>query len=231
MRNPYIKCSIASYNTYIIPSGSLMPKILKESFDQLYEIADSQSGYFTARQALESGYSDRMQAYHVQARNWMREWRGIYRLRHYPNPRPDDLMVWYLWSCNREGKPQGVYSHDTALELHELSTWTGSRIHMTVPKDFRRSKIPPALHIHFGDVRQFEITTIRHVPVTKPIRTILDLASERNLQRHHLVEAMQDARNHGLIILNDLDAGWLSEDEKRTLREIEFESTSFRAQS
>ena len=48
-------------------------------------------------------------------------------------------MVWYLWSYNRDGKPQGVYSHATALELHELSTWTSSAIHMTVPKNLLRT--------------------------------------------------------------------------------------------
>lgn len=208
-----------------------MPKVLKESFDQLYEVADSQSGYFTARQALETGYSDRMQTYHVQAGDWIREWRGIYRLRHYPNPRPDDLMVWYLWSCNREGKPQGVYSHDTALELLELSTWTGSRIHMTVPKDFRRSKIPPALQLHYVDLRSFETTFIRQVPITKPIRTMLDLSSEKKIQHHHLIESMQDARKRGLIAPNDIHADWLTDAEKRTLRVLDSDAAKYKAEA
>jgi predicted transcriptional regulator of viral defense system len=198
-----------------------MPKVLKDSFEQLYEIADSQSGYFTARQALDAGYSDRIQTYHVQAGDWVREWRGIYRLRHYPNPRPDDLMLWYLWSSNRNGSPQGVYSHDTALELEQLSTWTGSRTHMTVPKNFRRSKIPPSLHLHYADLRSFETTTIRQVPVTKPVRTILDLAMDNKIQRYHLIEAMQDARKRGLVVPSDLTASWLSDQERRMLRKLE----------
>lgn len=218
----------------IIPTynpGSMMPKVLKRSFDELYEVADSQSGYFTARQALSAGYSDRMQTYHVQAGDWFREWRGIYRLRYYPNPRPDDLMVWYLWSCNREGKPQGVYSHDTALELLELSTWTSARIHMIVPKDFRRSKIPPALHLHYADLRQFETTVIRQVPVTKPIRTILDLNAEQKIQHHHLIEAMQDARKTGLINPNELNSEWLTDEEKRTLRAIDSEAAKYKPEA
>lgn len=208
-----------------------MPKVLRESSDQLYDVAESQSGYFTARQALAAGYSDRMQTYHVQTGDWVREWRGICRLRHYPNPRPDDLMVWYLWSCNREGLPQGVYSHDTALELLELSTWTGSRIHMTVPKNFRRSKIPPALQLHYGDLRPFETTLIRQVPVTKPIRTILDLSLEKKIQHHHLIESVLDARKHGLIAPSDLNADWLTDAEKRTLRVLDSDAAKYKPEA
>jgi hypothetical protein len=43
-----------------------MAKVLKDSFQQLYEIADSQGGFFTAKQAASVGYSTRMQTYHVQ---------------------------------------------------------------------------------------------------------------------------------------------------------------------
>lgn len=204
-----------------------MPRILKDSFDQLYDTAEGQRGYFTARQALEAGYSDRMQTYHVRRGSWERQWRGIYRLRHYPELRPDDLMLWYLWSSNREGMPQGVYSHDTALDLLELSTWTSSKMHMSVPKDFRRSKIPPALQLHYADLRQFETNSIRQVPVTTPARTILDLAMANYLQRHHLTEAMRDARRRGLITPDDLTAPWLSHDQQRLLQSLDADSLKY----
>ena len=201
-----------------------MPKTLKESAKHLFEVADAQSGYFTARQALEAGYSDRMQTYHVQAGDWEREARGIYRLRLYPNPRPDDLMLWFLWSSNRHGEPQAVYSHDTALELHELSTWVSSHLHMVVPRDFRRATVPNVLILHKGDLRPFETTYVRHVAVTTPVKTILDLAREDYLQRHYLIEAMQTARKRGLIVTSDLTKPWLSSTEKKLLQDLESES-------
>jgi hypothetical protein len=136
-------------------------------------------------------------------------------------------MIWYLWSSNRDGKPQGVYSHDTALELHGLSTWTDSQIHMTVPTTFRRSKIPSVLRLHYADLRPFETTTIRQVAVTKPVRTILDLASERKIQRHHLIEAMQDAQKRGLIIPSELKGEWLLQEEKHTLKVLESKSAEY----
>jgi len=194
-----------------------MPKVLKDSFDELYELADGQAGYFTAKQALAAGYSDRMQTYHVQAGDWIREWRGIYRLRYYPNPRPDDLMLWYLWSCDREGKPQGVYSHDTALELHELSSWTGTQIHMTVPRHFRRSIVPPKLKLHHVDTVPCEIAWIRQVPATSAARTLLDLLAAGTVEHHHLVEAMSEARRRGLIVPTDFKSNELSMDERESL--------------
>src|SRR5581483_6800644 len=143
-----------------------MVKALKTNFEELYEIADSQGGYFTAKQAASVGYSTRMQTYHVQTGDWEREWRGIYRLHFYPNPRPDDLIVWYLWSSDRSGKPEGVYSHDTALELYELSSWTSNRLHMTVPKDFKRSSIPSPLRLHKAELAKSNITKVGVVAAT-----------------------------------------------------------------
>jgi len=204
-----------------------MPKILKQSFNELYEIADSQSGYFTAKQALAAGYSDRMQTYHVQTGDWIREWRGIYRLHHYPNPRPDDLMLWYLWSADREGKPRGVYSHETALELHELSSWTGARLDMTVPKYFRRSVVPSQLRFHHADVDSKDVVWMRQLPVTTPIRTILDLVRGGRLQRHHVIEAMHDARRRGLIVQSDLTRKTLSDADLEILLNLDAESQNY----
>ena len=204
-----------------------MPKILKQSFDELYDIAESQAGYFTAKQALAAGYSDRMQTYHVQTGDWIREWRGIYRLRHYPNPRPDDLMLWYLWSADREGKPRGVYSHETALELHELSSWTGARLDVTVPKYFRRSVVPSQLRFHHADLASKDIAWVRQVPVTTPIRTILDVVHADRLQRHHIIEAMQDGRRRGLILPSDLTDKTLSKGDREILLDLDAESKNY----
>lgn len=204
-----------------------MAKVLKDNFQQLYEIADSQGGFFTAKQAASVGYSTRMQTYNVQTGDWEREWRGIYRLRFYPNVHPDDLMVWYLWSCDRSGKPEGVYSHDTALDLHELSTWTGNRLHMTVPVDFKRRSVPEALRLHKGDLRHYEITQIGHVAVTTVARTLLDLLHAKSVQRHHLVEAMQDARKRGLIVPSDLVNSCWTEGDRKLLKGLDEESRTY----
>jgi len=51
----------------------------------LYQIAKARGGYFTAKQAASLGYGSNKRAYyHVQAGNWLREHRGIYRLVLFP---------------------------------------------------------------------------------------------------------------------------------------------------
>jgi len=204
-----------------------MVKTLRDSFETLFDVADSQGGYFTARQATDAGFSTRMQTYNVQVGNWERELRGIYRLRFYPNPRPDDLMVWFLWSADREGTPEGVYSHDTALELFELSTWSGSRLHMTVPKSFRRRSVPESLRLHHAELRHFEITHVKQIAVTTVARTFLDLLESKTIQSHHLLEAMQDASKRGLITPSDFNSPWLSSADVQALLELYRASGSY----
>jgi hypothetical protein len=65
---------------------------------ELYQIAEAQGGYFTAKQAAFLGYASNKRAYHVQAGNWLREHRGIYRLALFPEPDRSDLILWWLWS-------------------------------------------------------------------------------------------------------------------------------------
>jgi hypothetical protein len=86
---------------------------------RLYGVAETQAGFFTTKQAKAAGYAENTYPYHVQAGNWIRDHRGIYRLSKFPQDGRPDLMLWWLWSKNREGVSQGVYSHETALSLHD----------------------------------------------------------------------------------------------------------------
>src|SRR5438105_4613982 len=77
--------------------------------------------------------------YHVQVGNWIREHRGIYRLALFPAADRPDLVLWALWSRNRNEEVEGVYSHHTALRLYDLSDLSPAKLHMTVPTHFRRN--------------------------------------------------------------------------------------------
>ena len=71
---------------------------------------------------------------------------------------------------------QPVYSHETALSLHDLTDLMPAKIHMTVPKSFRRnSKTPKQLVLHYADVPDKDTEMLHGVRVTRPLRAILDL--------------------------------------------------------
>ena len=136
----------------------------------------------------------------MAAGNWIRESRGIYRLALFPRPERPDLVIWWLWSRNRSGDPQGVYSHQTALSLHELTDLMPARIDMTVPKTFRRGvPIPRVLRLHRDDLGRDEIEKIHGVPVTTPLRSILDLWQSEQVPRDVLRNALKEAIRLGKI--------------------------------
>ena len=177
-----------------------MARERREAAKRLYEIAEDQQGFFTTKQAKGAGFAENTHPYHVQAGNWIREHRGIYRLASFPRGERPDLMLWSLWSRNRGEVAQGVYSHQTALSLYDLSDVMPAKLHMTVPKNFRRnSEIPRVLVLHFADLPQSDIGAVHGVRVTKPMRTILDLLEHGEVPLASLRQALREGLRRGLI--------------------------------
>jgi predicted transcriptional regulator of viral defense system len=179
----------------------------KEAARRLYETAQSQQGFFTTKQATRAGFAEKTHAYHVKVRNWIREHRGIYRLADFPTAERPDLMLWYLWSQNRQEVPEGTYSHDTALSLHELSDIMPSKLHMTVPKHFRRnSRIPEVLILHRADLAEGDLQEMQGVRVTRPLRTILDLLQAGQVDPSLIRQAIDEAMRRGLVSWKQIDS-------------------------
>lgn len=145
------------------------------SWDTLYVVADSQQGCFTREQAREAGFSDQLLYKHVSTGNIERMHRGIYRLTRFPESsrEREDLVVVWLWS-----QSAGVFSHETALRMHGLSDVLPSRIHLTLPEDSRdrHLKPPPGVKLYFSEVGADDRAFMGVVPVTRPARTINDVA-------------------------------------------------------
>jgi len=167
---------------------------------ELFEIAESQQGYFTFQQALIAGFSDKNHAYHVKSGDWVKIFRGIYRLARYPIGEREELVLWYLWSRNRLNIPQGVYSYYTALDLYELSDHMPAKLHMTVPKGFRRMpKTPEILILHRESLQKDEIVMKQGYTMTTPLRTLIDVIEEGVLADDLLVQAVHNAKKKGFI--------------------------------
>ena len=176
-----------------------------QKYKILYQIALEQDGYFTTKQAISAGYDTNSHPYHIKTGNWIREHRSIYRLANYPIGDRPDLMLWYLWSRNRNEEPQGIYSHETSMTLHNLTDLNPSKLHMTVPKDFRRnSRIPDVLVLHYGDILPAETDQMYGVKITNPIRTIIDIIMEGNLSDDLLSQAILEAINRGAVTKSEL---------------------------
>ena len=188
----------------------------------LTTMAASQGGYFTSKQAAAIGYTAPKRNYHVHVGNWVREQRGIFRLSTQPIPVRPDLILWWLWSRNRQEQPQGVYSHQTALSLHELTDVMPSRLNMTVPKTFRRSAaIPKSVVLHMADLPPSDIEQVDGVPVTRALRTLIDVAASGEVPLPDLQLAFAEATGSGKITRAEIAVAKTDSTQRDVLRLIE----------
>ena len=183
----------------MLKSGSTIAK------KNLYKIACQQQGYFTVKQAKKAGYSQKHHSYHVQCENWIREIRGIYRLPYFPqNDEDAQLILWYLWSRDRNEKPQGVYSYETALRIYDVSDLMPSKLHMSVPATFRRfNPIPKILVLHKADLKKHDTSHIRGFAVTTPSRTILDLIESKRIEKNQIKKIFHETLKKGMLSPKD----------------------------
>ena len=157
---------------------------------RLLAIAATQSGYFTAAQALDAGYSYPAQGYHANRGNWLRVDRGIYRFPEWPTGPRDDLVRWSLWSRGR-----AVVSHETALSVHELGDVDPARVHLTAPPNFRQKN--PGVVIHRADLATRDVEEHEGFRVTTPLRSLLDVAAGE-LDLDQLGQAIAEALARGM---------------------------------
>jgi len=183
----------------------------REASRRLFEVADQQQGYFTAKQAKAAGFAENTHPYHVKAGNWVREHRGIYRLALYPWTDRPDLALWALWSRNRNEEIEGVYSHHTVLSFYNLSDLNPAKIHMTVPTYFRRnSEIPGVLVLHYADLPDSDVETAQGFKLTRPLRAILDLIEAGTVEQNFIRQAVTQAVDRGLITRQQIENAQMS---------------------
>lgn len=169
---------------------------MNDKYDQLYEIAEDQAGYFTAKQARKVGFSYERLSTNAKKGRFSRVAHGIYRLDHFPASPFEDLFVAWL----RTG-PDSVISHQSALGVYDLSDVLPHEIHVIVPRTASRRRDDLRLHTH--QIRKDEITKREGLPVTTVARTIADVA-KGNLSRELVFQAIEEALEKGMTTKNDL---------------------------
>ena len=192
----------------------------REASKRLFEMAEQQQGFFTTKQAKAAGFAENTHPYHVHAGNWIREHRGIYRLALFPSTDRPDLALWSLWSRNRNEEVEGVFSHHTALSLHELSDLNPAKLHMTVPTGFRRnSEIPGVLALHYANLAEVDVAGSQGYKFTRPLRTILDLIDDGGVDRSILRQAIRQAADRGLISQRQIRDTHMTEPARRLIED------------
>lgn len=148
-------------------------------------------------QARKLGYDYPHQHYHKTCGNWLDVGWGLYRLRDYPTTDDEELVRLTLWSRDQQGRPQAVVSHETALRLYDLSDLLPSKVHLSVPKRFRKPP-PPGVILHKRNLTPEAVRSQGILRLTTPHQTLLDLA-ESSLSPEHLAQAAQQALERGLV--------------------------------
>ncbi len=170
----------------------------KQALRDLTELATTQGGYFTAKQAEKAGYDYPHLTYHIERGNFERVDHGLYRIPTIPRDEHDEFIRLSLWSRGRDDVPQAVVSHESALALHELSDMLPGKVHLTVPRTFRKQP-PRNCQLHKGELGPKDVLARSGFRVTTPLRTLIDVAAENTVPTEQLELAVQDAVDRGMV--------------------------------
>lgn len=184
--------------------------------DGLYRVAESQSGYFTAGQAIAAGMDRSTLRHHARpGGRYERVRRGLYRLRHFPSSPHEHVVAAWL---GLQGA-QAVVSHESALELYELSEVIPTAIHVSLPRTKRGQRPRTGVRFHTLDrpPSPSEVRTVHGIPVTTPERSIVD-SLEGGTQPEQIEIAIRQALERGLTTSRRLRAA--AEDRSSRVRAL-----------
>jgi predicted transcriptional regulator of viral defense system len=167
----------------------------------LFHVVSGQAGYFTAAQARGCGFSRALLSYHARSGRFIRVGHGLYRLREYPSsPREHVLAAWLA-----VGKDAAIVSHESALDLLDLSDIIPDAVHLTVPRSRRSLPSSWGVRIHTTErpIPPGERWEREGVAITSPTRSILD-AAERGAGPEQIELAVVQAVERGLASAEEL---------------------------
>ncbi len=173
-----------------------MPRPARESlWRALFKLAAKQEGIFSAHQAASVGCSQQLLSKYVVSGRIERIQRALYRIADFPAGEHEGLIAVWLWSRN-----EGVFSHETALFLHNLSDALPIRAHITLPTAWkmREIQIPEDVAIYYGDITESDRTWVGPLPVTGVRRTLADCL-RAPVAPELVAQASAQAAERGLI--------------------------------
>lgn len=167
----------------------------KPDFSCLFAVASGQHGYVTTAQAHGCGFGGSLLTYHTKTGRLLRVQRGLYRLRDYPSSWREDVVAAWL----AVGKDRAIVSHESALDLLDLSDVIPNYVHLTVPRSSRFIPAPLGAKIHTTTrtLGPMDVSSWEGVRITSATRTILD-AAEAGTGPEQVEMAVRQAVRRGL---------------------------------
>lgn len=163
--------------------------------DKLWEIAETQHGYVTTQQALNLGVSKKALVMLAQRGTVDRVAFGVYRFPNFPHSSADRLMLAVLWTR----VPEAALSHETALDIHEISNVNPNKYHITIAKNRRLRRADGGPYVlHYEDLAAEQIGWWEEVPIVKPATAIAQCI-EYGTPTHIIRESLERGSELGRI--------------------------------
>lgn len=169
----------------------------------LHDLAMLQRGHVATRQVEAAGLTRPALRYQVRAGLLEPVLRGVYRFTTFPPSDREREAVLLLWAGVDDGVA-AAFGHETALQRYELGDAFPEKLHLTVPRGFRRAT-PPDVVLHRADLLAEDIRREDLLAYTTPLRTFLD-PLVAGFPLDSLRDAYRDAIDRGLLRRGALDA-------------------------
>jgi putative AbiEi antitoxin of type IV toxin-antitoxin system/uncharacterized protein DUF559/transcriptional regulator with AbiEi antitoxin domain of type IV toxin-antitoxin system len=174
-------------------------------------LAARQHGVFARAQAIRLGVTEGEIRWRVGTGRWERVFPKVYRLAGVPGTWHQHAMAACLhWGVH------AVISHRAAAKFRSLDGVREARAEISVSRNRNRPR-SSRVRVHWLSeaIPKEDITTIDGIPVTKPARTLLDLAST---EPDAVVErCLDDALRRRLVSLSFLER-WLADPRRKRHR-------------
>lgn len=176
----------------------------KDAGSRLYTLAEGNAGYLTARAAADAGIARSTLSHHARpGGRLVRVVRGLYRLRDFPSSPHEHVVAGWL---RAPPSADAVVSHESALELDDLSDVIADQVHVTVPRAQRRKPIEGVVvHPTTIPVTERQRRNVLGMPVTTVDRTIIDILRSTGMTEQ-VVAAVEQALQRGLTTKRRLQA-------------------------
>jgi predicted transcriptional regulator of viral defense system len=142
-----------------------------EAEARLAKVAARQCGAFTLEQARGAGFSGSQVQRRLDAGAWVRLYPRVYRHGASPPNRALLLTAAILWAG-----PDAVLSHTTAAAMWRVAADAPDRVELLVPRT-RAPRIAGVVTHRAARLDRTDVTTRWRLPVTNPVRTLIDLAA------------------------------------------------------